>query len=61
MYAWRYYPCGVARMASWLIGIIGIIYIVVAIDLYRTGKSYLALMFLGYAVAQVGIWLESGK
>ncbi len=48
-------------MASLLIGIIGIVYIVVAIDLYRTGKAYLALMFLGYAVAQVGIWLEAGK
>lgn len=48
-------------MSSWLIGIIGIVYLIVAGDLYRNGKSYLALMFLGYSIAQVGIWLEASK
>lgn len=48
-------------MSSWLIALVGVIYAVVAIDLYRTGKSYLALMFVGYAIAQVGVWLEAGK
>lgn len=48
-------------MSSWLIGVIGVVYLFVAGDLYRTGKPYLALMFLGYAIAQVGIWLEASK
>ena len=48
-------------MSSLLIGIIGVVYLVVAGDLYRNGKSYLALMFLGYSIAQVGIWLEASK
>lgn len=48
-------------MSSLLIGIIGVVYLIVAGDLYRNGKSYLALMFLGYSIAQVGIWLEASK
>jgi len=48
-------------MSTWLIGIIGLVYLYVAVDLYLTGKPYLALMFLGYSVAQVGIWFEASK
>lgn len=48
-------------MSTWLIGIIGVVYLYVAIELYITGKPYMAIMFLGYSVAQVGIWLEAGK
>jgi hypothetical protein len=42
-------------MSQWLIGVIGIVYFVVCIDLYRQGKPDLALMFLGYCVAQWGV------
>jgi hypothetical protein len=42
-------------MSQWLIGLIGIVYFVVCIDLYRQGKPDLALMFLGYCVAQWGV------
>jgi len=42
-------------MSQWLIGLIGIVYFVVCIDLYRQGKPDLALLFLGYCVAQWGV------
>ena len=48
-------------MSTWLIGIIGVVYLYVAVDLYLQGKPFLALMFLGYSIAQVGIWFEAGK
>lgn len=43
-------------MSSWLIAAIGIVYLFVAADLMMQGKSWLALMFLGYSIAQVGVW-----
>jgi hypothetical protein len=48
-------------MSSWLIALVGGIYMVVCVDLYRQGKLDLALMFLGYAVAQAGVWLAANK
>jgi hypothetical protein len=48
-------------MSSWLIALVGMIYVVVCLDLYRQGKLDLALMFLGYAVAQAGVWLAANK
>jgi hypothetical protein len=48
-------------MSSWLIALVGMIYVVVCLDLYRQGKFDLALMFLGYAVAQAGVWLSANK
>jgi hypothetical protein len=42
-------------MSQYLIAIIGVVYFVVCIDLYRQGKPDLALMFLGYCVAQWGV------
>jgi hypothetical protein len=43
-------------MSSWLIATIGVVYLFVAADLFLQGKGWLALMFLGYSVAQVGVW-----
>jgi hypothetical protein len=48
-------------MSTWLIGIIGVVYLVVSVDLYRQGKGDLALMFFGYAIAQAGVWLAASK
>lgn len=48
-------------MSSWLIALVGCIYMVVCLDLYRQGKIDLAIMFLGYAVAQGGVWLAANK
>jgi hypothetical protein len=42
-------------MSQWLIGLIGIVYAIVAVDLYRQGKHDLALMFVGYCIAQWGV------
>lgn len=42
-------------MSNWLIGAIGITYAIISVDLYRTGKHDLALMFLGYCIAQWGV------
>lgn len=43
------------------IGIIGVVYGVVCIDLYRQGKHDLALMFLGYCIAQWGVLWAASK
>lgn len=48
-------------MSSWLIALVGMIYAVVAADLYRQGKGDLALMFVGYAIAQAGVWMAATK
>jgi hypothetical protein len=48
-------------MSNYLIGIIGVVYGVVAIDLYRQGKFDLALMFVGYCVAQWGVLWAASK
>lgn len=48
-------------MSNYLIGIIGVVYGVVAIDLYRQGKPDLALMFVGYCIAQWGVLWAASK
>lgn len=42
-------------MSAWLIGFIGVVYAIVAIDLFRQGKMDLAIMFTGYCIAQWGV------
>jgi hypothetical protein len=48
-------------MASWLIGIIGFVYLIVSIDLFRQGKAGLGIAFLGYALGNVGLYMEAAK
>lgn len=48
-------------MSNYLIAIIGVVYGVVAIDLYRQGKHDLALMFVGYCIAQWGVLWAASK
>lgn len=44
-------------MSGWLIGIVTVIYIGVAISFWAEAKPGMALTFLGYAVANLGlIW-----
>lgn len=44
-------------MSGWLIGIVTVIYCGVAISFWFEGKPGMALTFLGYSVANVGlIW-----
>lgn len=46
-------------MGPVLILIVGGIYSYIAIDLFWTGKSGLALAFMGYAVSNVGLWMAA--
>jgi len=46
-------------MAGWLIILTGGIYAVVAADLWCHGKTGLAIAYLGYAFANVGLYMAS--
>lgn len=46
-------------MSSWLIAVTGCIYLVVAIDLWMNGRHGLALAYLGYSFANVGLYLTA--
>jgi hypothetical protein len=59
MYAWRYYPSGVDRVAAWLIAAIGVVYLVVAVQLLLQGKVGLGIAFLGYSLGNVGLYLAA--
>ncbi len=44
-------------MSGWLIGVVTVIYVGVAISFWAEGKPGMALTFLGYSVANIGlIW-----
>ena len=47
------------QMSAALIAAVGVVYFVIAIDLYRSGQTGLALAFAGYALANVGLYLEA--
>ena len=42
-------------MSTWLIGIIGVVYFMVAIDQFIKGGVGTGIMFLGYALGNVGL------
>lgn len=46
-------------MASWLIAIIGIVYLVVAIDLMMKGNLGMGVAFIGYSLGNVGLYLAT--
>ena len=46
-------------MAGWLIILTGGIYAVVAADLALNGKTGLAIAYLGYAFANVGLYMAA--
>jgi hypothetical protein len=48
-------------MSAWLIAIIGVVYAIVAVDLYLAGKVGLSIAFVGYALGNVGLTLEALK
>lgn len=41
-----------------MMGVVGVIYAGTVVALYLEGQPYKALMFAGYAIAQVGIILD---
>ena len=48
-----------ARVAAWLIAGIGIVYLIVAVDLFIRGNWGLGIAFLGYSLGNVGLYMEA--
>lgn len=48
-------------MAAWLIAAMGLVYLVVSVDLLIKGNTGLGIAFIGYALGNVGLTLESLK
>jgi hypothetical protein len=48
-------------MSAWLIAIVGVVYAVVAIDLIVKGNTGLGIAFVGYALGNVGLYMEAAK
>lgn len=48
-------------MSSWLIVVVGIIYLAIGADLLYNNKIGLGIAFLGYAASNVGLYLETLK
>ena len=46
-------------MSSWLIALTGLIYVAVAADLALSGNAGLSIAYLGYAFANVGLWMAA--
>jgi hypothetical protein len=46
-------------MSATLIALVGVVYAFIAANLYLSGKPGLALAFAGYAVSNVGLYLEA--
>ncbi len=51
--------CRVDRMAAWLIAVIGVVYLVVAVQLLLQGKIGLGIAFVGYALGNVGLYIAA--
>jgi hypothetical protein len=48
-------------MSAWLIAIVGVVYAVVAIDLIVKGNTGLGIAFVGYALGNIGLYMEAAK
>jgi len=47
-------------MSGWLIGAIGVVYLVVAVDLLLSKKDVgLSIAFFGYALGNVGLYMKA--
>lgn len=46
-------------MSSWLIATIGVVYLIVAADLFYKGQIGLGISFIGYALGNVGLCLAT--
>jgi len=45
-------------MSSWLVGIIGLVYLYICVEQAMKGATGTSLMFFGYALANVGLLLQ---
>lgn len=48
-------------MSAWLIAVVGVVYAVVAGDLLLKGNTGLGIAFVGYALGNVGLYIEAAK
>jgi hypothetical protein len=48
-------------MSAWFIAAVGVVYAVVAIDLIVKGNTGLGIAFVGYALGNVGLYMEAAK
>jgi len=46
-------------MSAWLIAIIGVVYLIVAVDLLLKGNTGLGIAFVGYSLGNVGLYLAA--
>ena len=44
-------------MSSYLIAIIGFVYLAVAVDLFLKGQIGLSISFVGYSLGNLGLWM----
>lgn len=44
-------------MSAWLIAVIGVVYAVIAIDLFVKGNIGLGIAFVGYSLGNVGLYI----
>jgi hypothetical protein len=45
-------------MSAWLIAVVGVVYTVVAIDLLVKDNTGLGIAFIGYALGNVGLYIN---
>lgn len=43
-------------MSAWLVALVGVIYAGISVDLVLKGNYWLAVVFFGYALSNVGLW-----
>jgi len=48
-------------MSAWLIAVVGIVYTIIAVDLLMKGSTGLGIAFVGYALGNVGLYMEAVK
>lgn len=46
-------------MSAWLIAAIGVVYAVIAADLFRKGQVGMGIAFAGYAFSNIGLCLAA--
>ena len=46
-------------MSAWLIAVIGVVYLVVAVDLIIKGNMGLGVAFVGYSIGNVGLFIAA--
>jgi len=50
---------GEEHMSAWLIAVIGVVYLVVAVDLIIKGNIGLGIAFVGYSIGNVGLYIAA--